>query len=349
MSMPHRYFLGMVQATIILTTFTMFGPPAYAAQNGRPFWTEKSAFIEGDDLFVVGVASNSKSVEEGRKQAFENGKLELMNFAQVTNLEARGLVIETRVTFEEPHSDGTFTIFRLLTVPTDKLRAIQENLRHQTLAQEQALEKTQQDLQSVQKSLARKQQLLDSQNRQVQETLDSVSRLQETLGQKTTRIEQKQQEVEQLLQQLSEKVKQTEQTQSLPSPVAKTTMKPSSTSPLYRRLKETEAQLDAQEQQLGDIAKRAKERLAHESDISKSYQRKCKYIVRGMTRAEVDEVLGPATRVHGIPISGYSYNFMDKEAQTSVITVGFAFNGLVDSLHGCDGHSFDSYGFGKKK
>ena len=65
-----------------------------AAQNKRPFWTEKFSFVEGEDLFVVGVASNMKSVEEGRLKAFENGTIELMNYAQITDLEAQGLLIE---------------------------------------------------------------------------------------------------------------------------------------------------------------------------------------------------------------------------------------------------------------
>ncbi|WP_447973814.1 hypothetical protein [Nitrospira sp. Kam-Ns4a] len=73
--------------------------PVLAASASRPFWTEKSSFIEGDDLFVVGVASHVRTMEEGRQKAFEHGKLELMNFAQVTDLEARGLTIETQMTY----------------------------------------------------------------------------------------------------------------------------------------------------------------------------------------------------------------------------------------------------------
>jgi hypothetical protein len=121
---------------------------AYAGRGERPFWTEKSSFFEGEDLLVVGVASNAKTVEEGRKQAFENGKLELMNFAQITNLEARGLVIETRVTFEEFNPDGTITVYRLLSVPAAKLVAIQGKLQEETRVHDQALAKAHDDLQS---------------------------------------------------------------------------------------------------------------------------------------------------------------------------------------------------------
>ena len=338
MSLLRRYILATICAVTIFVVCGISEPIGYTAQNGRPFWTEKSAFIEGDDLYVVGVASNSKTVEEGRKQAFENAKLELMNFAQTTSLEARGLVIETQMTFEEPHSDGTVTVYRLLRVPTEKLRTIQDNLRHQTLVQEQALEKTQRDLQGVQQSLTRKQQLLDVQNRQVQETLESVSKLQETLGQKTARIEQKQREVEQLLQQLAGKVKQTAQTTGPPSVAGKPTMQQiTSAVPLYQRLQETETQLDTQEQQLRDLAKRAKERLANEDDIAKNYQRKCKYIERGMTVEEVEKILGKPSGVTwgrgGVPES-YFYSFMEKKG-SSRITLNFAFNNLVEDMYGC--------------
>ncbi len=57
-----------------------------AVKDTRPFWTEKSSFIEGEDLFVVGVASKARTIEEGRRQAFEEVKVELMNYTQVSSL-----------------------------------------------------------------------------------------------------------------------------------------------------------------------------------------------------------------------------------------------------------------------
>ncbi len=343
----HRF---PVQVTVLIFVLSMIAAtPGFAAKDGRPFWTEKSSFIEGDDLFVVGVASNSKTVEEARKQAFENGKLELMNFAQVTSLEARGLVVETQMTFEEPQPNGTVTVYRLLRVPIEKLRAIQDNLRTQTVVQEHALEKAQRDLQGVQQSLARKLQLLDGQSRQTQETLDSVSKLQETLGLKTSKIEQKQREVEQLLQQLSDKVKRTEPAQSQPRVAGTKTMKSTAnTAPLYQRLQETEAQLDAQEAQLRELAVRAKERLASENETAKAYQRKCKFIAKGMTRDEVIEILGESHqfgRYLGPYQNGFStiYKFMDSKGQSHDVSVGFAFNALVESLVGCKGNEFHRF------
>lgn len=341
----HHFRRFPVQVTVLIFVLSMIAATSgFAAKDGRPFWTEKSSFIEGDDLFVVGVASNSKTVEEARKQAFENGKLELMNFAQVTSLEARGLVIETQMTFEEPQPNGTVTVYRLLRVPIEKLRTIQDNLRTQTVIQEHALEKAQRDLQGVQQSLARKQQLLDGQSRQTQETLDSVSKLQETLGLKTSKIEQKQREVEQLLQQLSDKVKRTEPAQSPPRVAGTTTMKPiANTVPLYQRLQETEAKLDAQEAQLRELATRATKRLASENEKAEAYQRKCKYIEKGMTPQEVKKVLGQSSEnidYRSGKVQSYNYEFMNSEGQSAAVYVRFAFNELVDLLTGCKGKEF---------
>ncbi len=59
---------------------------ACAVKDARPFWTEKSSFIEGEDMFVVGVASKARTIEEGRRQAFEEVKVELMNYTQVSSI-----------------------------------------------------------------------------------------------------------------------------------------------------------------------------------------------------------------------------------------------------------------------
>ena len=69
-----------------------------------------------------------------------------MNYAQITSLEAQGLVIETQMTYEELNPEGTVTVYRLLRVPAAKLVAIQGRLNEQARAQEQSLEKTRQEL-----------------------------------------------------------------------------------------------------------------------------------------------------------------------------------------------------------
>ena len=201
------FFLGMI---LTFQSFSII--PCWAETNKRPFWTKQSSFMEGEDLFVVGIALHAETVEEGRKRAFENAKVELMNFAQVTDVEAKGLVIETQTTFEETNPIGMTTVYHLLRVPAKKLVEIQEHLQEQTRLQGQAFDKSQRDLQLVQQVVVSRYQRLEEQNRQIQETLDSMSRLQESLGEKALRFEQAHTEVEQLLQLLSAKVKDTQPT-----------------------------------------------------------------------------------------------------------------------------------------
>jgi uncharacterized phage infection (PIP) family protein YhgE len=292
------------------------------------------------------MAPHAATVEEGRKQAFENAKVELTNFAQVTDVEAKGLVIETQMTFEEPNPLGLTTVYQLLRVPAKKLVEIQGHVQEQTRLQGQALDKSQRDLQLVQQAVVGRYQRLEEQNRQIQETLDSVSRLQESLREKALRIEQAYTEVDQLLQQLSAKVKATQPTSSSSASPAmnnKSTKEKSIAEPLLRRIKDTENKLDAQEAQLKDLSKRAKARLAKEDELARALEKKCKYLVGGLTREEVGQIMSePAEQYLHIPskTSSTKYRYMNKRGATGIITIGFAFNELVDSLDGCPGKSF---------
>lgn len=245
--------------------------PVLAASASRPFWAEKTSFIEGDELFVVGVASHIRTLEEGRQKAFEHGKLELMNFAQVTDLEARGLTIETQMTYEESNPDGTVTVFRLLRVPAAKLVTIQESLQAQGRTQEKALDQARQEFRSLQESLAQKQQDLETRSRAVQQALVQISQLQTTLSEKAQKIDQQQRQVEQLLQQLAAKYQV-----KGPQPGGAT----------FDTLKQAEAQLEEREQEIESIYKRAVER------IKKQSQKACKLVQKGMTQSEVRALLG---------------------------------------------------------
>jgi hypothetical protein len=105
---------------ILLTLST----PVHSAtiNNERPDWTERSSFTFADELYAVGIASHAASVEEGRQQAFENGKKELQNFAQIPSL--HGVAIGTPRIYEERNADGTFTVFRLLKAALSELKSI---------------------------------------------------------------------------------------------------------------------------------------------------------------------------------------------------------------------------------
>lgn len=107
----------------------------------RPFWTEKSAFLEGDAFYAVGVATGVDSIEEGRKLAFLNGKQEIMNFVQLTNL--LGLEIYTQMTYEEQREDELYNVFRLLKVNYEKLRHLKTNQLQQAYTNMQALQRQQ--------------------------------------------------------------------------------------------------------------------------------------------------------------------------------------------------------------
>ena len=62
----------------------------------RPFWTERASYVEGEDLFVVGIATRARTQEEGRQAAFEHGKHEFLNYAQIRQLEMGVVQIDTR-------------------------------------------------------------------------------------------------------------------------------------------------------------------------------------------------------------------------------------------------------------
>ncbi|MBI5316856.1 MAG: hypothetical protein HZB34_12890 [Nitrospirae bacterium] len=204
-------------------------------------------------MFVVGVASKARTVEQGRRQAFEQGKVELMNFAQITNLEAQGLVIETQMTFEEPNADGTVTVYRLLRVPASKLVAIQGRLQAQSRAQEQAIEESRKELAVIQ----------------------------QTLGEKATKLDQQQRQVEHVLQQINKTIQST----------GTSTNRSEGSVSLVDRLKEADAKLDANEQEVSRLSRQVQERV-----MSRSLKA-CQYITPGMNQSEVGKLLGPSDGV----------------------------------------------------
>lgn len=303
-----------ITGVLVLIFATLCVSSAFATPQTRPFWTEKSAFIEGDDLFVVGVASKARTVEEARKQAFEQGKTELMNYAQITSLEAQGLVIETQMTFEEPNPDGTVTVYRLLRVPASKLVAIQGRVQAQSRLQEQTLEQSRKELLAIQQSLAQKQQDLDKRSREIESSVGTVSRLQVALGEKATKLDQQQKQVEQMLQQL---------TKSLQVSPDSTKEKPTSGS-LIENLKQVEVQLDEREQDLDRMYRSIQERIRNNS------QKVCRYITPAMKPSEVRGLLGTP--------DGEKYSGFDSDDTWSYGTawVTFGPTSLVLSVGGCN-------------
>ena len=308
------FVVGFVLTGIFLSTAL-----AWAVKDARPFWTEKSAFIEGDELFVVGIASKAKTPEEGRQQAFDRGKVELMNYAQATTLEAQGLVIETQMTFEEPNPDGTVTVFRLLRVPVQRLVAIQNRLQSQSRTQESNLEQSRRELFSIQESLARKQQELETRSRGIQETLESVSKLQVTLGEKSAKLDQQQRQVEELVRQITNRLATTESgTKGRPAKGA------TRASTLVDQLKDTEAKLDALQEQWELISQRARDRIKKEIEYNRL---KCQLLGQGMVAGDVRALMGePNTKYY----DRWDYG------TTEVIQIHWNRTGGVETIKNCN-------------
>ena len=114
-----KVIIGIVILSVLSITHVMVA----ASSDQRPFWTEQTSFVQGDDLFAVGVASHAHTIEDGRQSAFAHGVSEAKNFAQVGNLE--GLTFHTQMTYEEVNPDETVTVFRLLRVSLSKILALQ--------------------------------------------------------------------------------------------------------------------------------------------------------------------------------------------------------------------------------
>lgn len=187
-----------------------------ATYNERPWWAERAAFVEGDTLFAVGVASRAKTVEEGRQQAFERGLVELTNYAQITSLEAQGLVIETQMTFEEPNADGTVNVYRLLRVPIAKLLSVQSQLQSRSEAKGRELDQARRDLAAKQQALYQKEleakellqrlksQLAEQQTKPSQN--DSETPVLERLKQATVRVEKQTEDAETVIRSAQQRI-----------------------------------------------------------------------------------------------------------------------------------------------
>lgn len=119
---------------IIISCFliqTIAAPTVFA----KPFWTEKSSFVEGDRVFFVGVATNQKSIEIGRKSALENAKAELSNFLQIAS--TKGLTFQTQMTHEERVKSGGFDVYRLMYVEQEEIAKFKASIVEKEVKAEQ--------------------------------------------------------------------------------------------------------------------------------------------------------------------------------------------------------------------
>lgn len=116
-----------IQNSVFLFAFLVctycIATESYAGKT-NPYWTEKSSYIEGDRLYVVGIATGARTKEQGRSLSFNNGKQEIMNFAQISNLD--GLSIKTQMTHEEV-KQGNYDVYRLMYVEYNELSSLKKN------------------------------------------------------------------------------------------------------------------------------------------------------------------------------------------------------------------------------
>jgi hypothetical protein len=109
---------------LAISIIIMTIPLGLSTVYGQPFWTEKSTYIEGGWLYATGIATDVESIEKGRETAFQNGKQEIENLMQITNL--TGVEILTQMTYEEDIGDKT-KIYRLLKVNYDDIKDMKED------------------------------------------------------------------------------------------------------------------------------------------------------------------------------------------------------------------------------
>ena len=121
----------MKEFLLILSVIVTIAPTVFA----KPFWTEKSSFVEGDRVFFVGVATNQKSIEIGRKSALENAKTELSNYLQIAS--TKGITFQTQMTHEEKIVSGGFDVYRLMYVEQEDIAKFKASIVEKEVKAEQ--------------------------------------------------------------------------------------------------------------------------------------------------------------------------------------------------------------------
>lgn len=139
----------------------------------KPFWTEKAAYEEGDKIYFVGTFSNATTIEEGRINAFEAAKTELINYTQISDVS--GLTIHTQMNYEEKNKAGNFDVYRLLWVDSNFVNELKE--KNEQLVKE--------NIEKLNASLLRKKEMVA----QITEKQNQIKEQDDTIEQKLKVIE----------------------------------------------------------------------------------------------------------------------------------------------------------------
>lgn len=89
------YRLGEKMKKCLVFIFILIGLSAF----GKPFWTEKSVYVEDGKVYAVGISSSSFSQEEKRIEALKNAKKEIViSLGLPSDLQFK---LNTKMTFED--------------------------------------------------------------------------------------------------------------------------------------------------------------------------------------------------------------------------------------------------------
>jgi hypothetical protein len=151
--------------------FILFGSSISVA---KPFWTEKSNFIEGDRVFFVGIATNQKSVEIGRKTALQNASNELSNYLQSASTD--GLTFHTQMTFEEKSKGGAYDVYRLMFVEQAEVSKFKSKLAEKEAKAEERKVESLNKIIDQKQTLIKKAEAQEAKLKEQQSELDAIQR-----------------------------------------------------------------------------------------------------------------------------------------------------------------------------
>lgn len=230
-----------------------------ATDDNRPFWTEKSSFIEGNTLYAVGVASNVRTIEIGRVSAFAKGKSEIMNYAQIANLEGAGILIETQMTYEEKNRDGTYNIYRLIKTDLEKLLSTQKDLQNTSQKKMEEMNNIVEVNKAMTESFINKRREIEGLTKKGNEVLSELEKIKKSVTEKGA-------ELDALYSRLQKEVQ--------------------SRSIVISKIEEKKEILDRQDKSIEQLQKQIIERILDKEAKVK------KYIIKGMTENDVITLIG---------------------------------------------------------
>ncbi|MGB0911745.1 MAG: hypothetical protein ACPGYT_15405 [Nitrospirales bacterium] len=296
------------------------------ASAARPFWTKTPSYIEGEFVYVVGTVSQIPSLADAKQQALVHGKLELMNFAKISEVSAEGLTLETRHTYVEKNPDSSVNVFQLLRIPASRVLELQARLHAQRKIQAEKLDVSQQRLSNVHTVLIARQQTIDEQTASIDAVIQRITKKQTTYKQKTQEIDQRELEITQLKLTLEEKfVAIDDQIQQVNQLLQQYKTKGDAQAIELKKLKEVESTIEESEAEIQGIQQAILARLQKTANMA------CRLISPGMAPDDVKKVLGaPAGEKHS-----YANERYDTWAYGTA-KINFDAQGVVESVSECN-------------